>query len=370
MKNKVKSNKVSKKKFILALAVFILLMLILSPLKKKLQELVGFKEKDLKLVASVALDGQEDIKAKSYKDKIIIVEKEAINCYDYENKKLWSKSLKEHDEVYLGRESVFVNSKENQSIIKSDLNGEDLWSHTIERPTYTLTEIDDYLFIYSKVDESTRSVTILDNNGKLVLDKEKSKEEILSSNISKNKKNFIIASMDTSTPELMSKLTYLKYNGETIWTEEVKDKIIYNVLFLNDKNMLLIGDKEIICKNDKGETLWERQMKYTLKDIEITENSEIYTLYGNEDSYLEILKEDGELDYSKTFKKQYSNIEQHEGHMLLMGKDGVLGLNNRNISMKNDLKDDIKHIEKVEDEILIFKADKLDIFEIIDKETK
>lgn len=367
MKNKGKTNKT---KFILALAMFILLLLVLSPLKRKLQELVGFKEKDLKLVASIGLDSQEDVKAKSYKDKVIVVDKEAINCYDYENKKLWSKSLKEQDEVYLGKENVFVNSNESKSIIKLDLNGEDVWSHTIEKPTFTLTEIDDYLFIYSKVDENTRSVTILDNNGKLILDKEKSKEEILSSNISKNKKNFIIASMDTSTPELMSKLTYLKYNGETIWTEEIKDKIIYNVLFLNNYNMLLIGDKEIICKNDKGETLWERQMKYTLKDIKITEDGEIYTLYGNEDSYLEILKEDGELDYSKTFKKQYNDIEQFQGHILLMGSDGILGLNNRNISMKNDLKEEIKYIKKSEDEILILKSNKLDIFEVIDKEIK
>ena len=367
MANKGKSNKT---KFILALAMFALLLLILSPLKSKLQELVGFKEKDLKGVASMDLNGGEDTKAKSYKGKIIIVEEQTINCYDYSNKKLWSKALKEQDEVYLGKSSAFINSKENNSIIKVDLDGQDLWSHTIERPTYTLTEIDDYLFIYSKVDENTRSVTVLDKNGKLVLDKEKSKEEILSSNISENKNNFIITSMDTSSPELMSKLTYLKYNGETIWTEEVKDKIIYNVLFLDDKNMLLIGDKEIICKNNKGETLWERQMKYTLKDIEVNEDGEIYTLYGNGDSYLEILKENGELDYSKTFKKEYNNIEQFKGHILLMGRDGILGLNNRKISMKNELKGDIKNIEKLEDEILIFRDNKLDIFEIIDKEVK
>ena len=369
MKNKVKINKSNKSKFILSLLILGLLLSIVSPLKDKLQELVGFKEKDLKVLASIELNGWEDIKAKSYKDKVVVVE-EAINCYDYKNKKLWTQALKEQDEVYLGKSSVFVNNKEKNTIRRLDLDGLDLWSYNTERPVYTFIEIEDYLFIYSKVDESTRSVTILDKNGKLVLDKQKSKEEILSANVSKNKRNFVITSMDTSSPELISKITYLRHDGETIWTEEVKDKIIYNILFLDNKNMLLIGDKEIICKNDKGETLWERQMKYTLKDIEVTEDNEIYTLYGNEDSYLEILKEDGELDYSKTFKKEYKDIEELEGHILLMGKSGILGLNDRKISMRSDFKGEVSRIEKSEHEILSFQPNKLDIFEIIDKEEK
>lgn len=363
MKDKIKEN---KKGLSLALIVLLLLMVSIVPIKNGIQKLTGFKEKELKSIVKMDLSWEDEILAKPYEDMVLVKNKEDIRSYGHDNKEIWSKKINEQEEVYLGKSGFFINNEANKAITRFNLEGVDTWSYEIKNPAYTLTEIGDHLFIYSKVDESTRGVTVLDKDGKLVLDKEKSKEEILSANISKDKKKFVITSIDTSTPELKSKITYLKDTGETIWTEEVKDKIIYNILFTDDKNMLLIGDKEIICKNDEGKTLWEKQIKYNLKDIEIIDGNKIYILYGLDDSYLEVINTEGDLDYKKSFKKQYNHIEELDKDVILMGSDGLIGLQNEKITMRKDLKD-IRQIEKLNDEILIFTDKRLEIFKILEK---
>lgn len=375
MENETKENKlkINKLHITLALTAFMIMIVLLSPIRDKLQTLVGFKEKDLESIGSLNLKWDENITVKNYNGSVIVDDRKKVTSYALNNKELWSRELQTGDEAYLGETGFFINNEENNTITKFDKEGKDLWSYEIENSAYTMTEINDYLFVYSKVDENTRAVSVLDNKGKLVLDKQKSKEEILSANIFENKQNvqerkFVITSIDTSSPELKSKITYLSNNGETIWTEEVDEKVIYNVLFIGQDKILLIGDKDIICKDNDGYTLWEKEIKYNLKDVKVTDNRQINVLYGIETSYLKVLNEDGELNYKKTFKKDYSDIEELDKNLLLMGKDGVVGLINENINMRNDIPLEVKQIEKSEDEILVFTENKVDIYKIVDKE--
>lgn len=377
--DKEKDNKNKDKKTInkfhitLALIAFIIMIVLLSPIKDKLQTIVGFKEKDLEKIGSLNLKWNEDIIAKNYKENIIVDDKKTVTSYALNNKKLWSRNLEGGSEVYLGETGIFVGNEANKSISKLDKEGNDIWSYKTDNPVYTMTEIDEYLFVYSKVDKNTRAVNVLDKDGKLILNKEKSKEEILSANIlddkkQANEKKFAITSIDTSLPELKSKITYLSSNGETIWTEDVDEKIIYNILFIDQEKMLLISDRDIICKDNEGKTLWEREIKYNLKDVKIVDSKEILVLYGLETSYLEVLNIDGKLDYKKTFKKEYNEIEEFNKGLLLMGKAGVVGLKNEKINMRNDMTLEVRQIQKIEDEILIFTEDKVDIYKIVDKE--
>lgn len=366
-KNNAKRN---KRNLTLSLIMFILLVMLLTPIKDKLQELVGFKEKNLEKIATIDLKWEKDMKAKGYKDNVIVIDKGNVTSYGYDSKKLWNKKLIKEDEAYLGESGLFINNNKKMIVTKVGIDGTEQWSYKTEHPAYTMTEIDEHLFVYSKVDEKNRNVSIIDKEGKIILNKEKSKEEILSSNISPDKKRFIITSIDNSSKDLKSKLTYLKRNGEIIWTEEVKDRIIYNVLFLNEGKMILVSDKEIICKDQEGETLWQKDIKYNLKDIEVVNGNEIYILYGISDSFLEVLNLEGKIDYKKTFKKEYNDIDQLDKHILFMGKDGILGLNNKQISMKDDFKKDVKQVEKSDDEILTFTNNKLEIFKIVDKKAK
>lgn len=361
--------KTNKRKFAIALIVLILLITLIFPFKNKLQRLVGFKEKELKSIAKLDLNWKEEMDTKSYEDIILVVDKSKITAHNYDGKKVWNKDIKEDDEVHLGESSIFINNTKSMMITKYNLEGEELWTYNINHPAYTMTEIKSHLFVYSKVDESTRSIIVLDKDGKLIIDKEKSKEEILSANIDKDKRSFIITSMDTSSPELKSKITYLNHDGEIIWTEEIQDKMIYNTLFL-DNNMLLIGDREIIYIDKEGKTLWEKDIKYNLKDIKIIGGKEIYILYGEEDSYLEVLNIDGKIEYKKNFRKAYENIEEFNKHVLLLGKSGITGLNNKKISMREDFKGDIKQVKKTEDQILVASDKKIEIFKIINKEEK
>lgn len=377
--DKEKDNQNKDKKTInklhitLSLVAFIIMIVLLSPIKDKLQTLVGFKEKDLEKIGSLNLKWEEDIIAKNYKGNIIVDDKKTVTSYALNNKKLWSRNLEDGNEVYLGETGIFIGNEENKNISKINKEGNDIWSYETENPVYTMTEIDEYLFVYSKVDENTRAVNVLDKDGKLILNKEKSKEEILSANIlddkkQSNEKKFAITSIDTSLPELKSKITYLSSNGETIWTEDVDEKVIYNILFIDQEKMLLISDRDIICKDNEGKTLWEREIKYNLKDVKIVDNKEILVLYGLETSYLEVLNIDGELDYKKTFKKEYNEIEEFNKGLLLMGKAGVVGLKNEKINMRNDIALEVKQIQKIEDEVLIFTENKVDIYKIVDKE--
>lgn len=364
-----KITDIDKRKIALAIVSFILLIIIFFPLKEKIESIVGFREKELQLLGKMDLNWNEDMNIKPYEEEIIVADTNSITAYSYDNVKLWKKDIKNNRDIYLGETGFFINNKGNNSVTKLDLNGDELWSYEVDYPAYTMTEIEDYLFVYFKVDKNNRGITVIDQNGKLVLSKEKSKEEILSSNISKDKKRVIITSMDNSTQDLNSKLTCLKHNGDTIWTEEVKGKIIYNVLFLEDKNILLIGDSEIICKNELGENMWKKEVEYDLKDIEVVENS-IYILHGTENSTLEVLNMDGELDYKKSFKKEYQDIDKVEENIFLIGKNEILGLRNKKITMKHDIQGEVKDIKKIGYYIAIFKDKSIEIFKIVDKKNK
>lgn len=365
-----KITDVDKRKLALAIVSFILLIIMFSPLKEKIESIVGFREKELQLLGKIDLNWSQDIKIKPYEEEIIIADENFITSYSYDKVKLWKKNLKHNGDIYLSETGFFINNKNNNSITKLDLNGDELWNYEINYPAYTMTEIENYLLVYFKVDKNNRGITVIDQDGKLVLSKEKSKEEILSSNISENKKRVVITSMDNSTQDLNSKLTYLKYNGDTVWTEEVKDKIIYNVLFLDDNKLLLVGDKEIICKNDLGENLWKKEIDYDLKDIEVVDENKIYILHGTDNSTLEILNTDGELDYKKSFKKEYQDIDKLEENIFLIGKEGILGLRNKKTIMKYDIQGEVKDIKKIGSYIAISKDKSTEIFKIEDKKNK
>ena len=95
---------------------------------------------------------------------------------------------------------------------------------------------------------------------------------------------------------------------------------------------------------------------------------EVAVLYGMETSYLEVLNTDGKLNYKKTFKKDYRDIEELDKYMLLLGNDGVVGLKNENINMRNDIPLEVKQIEKTDDQVLVFTENKVEIYKIVDKE--
>lgn len=366
MGQKIKED---KKKLAVAMVVFILLIILFSPLRDKIENIVGFREQELQLLGSVDLKWSEDINIAPHEERIIVSDKNSVTAYSYDNVKLWKKDLKDHNGIYLGKTGSFINNKDN-SITKLDLKGKELWSYKMDYPTYTMNEIEDYLFYYFKVDKNDRGLAIIDQNGRLIFSKEKSKEEILSSNISKDKKRAIITSMDNSTQELNSKLTYLKNNGDTVWTEEVKGKMIYNVLFLENKNLLLIGDKEIICKNDLGEDMWEKVLDNALKDIEIVDENMIYILYGKDNSTLEVVNIDGKVDYTKSFNKEYRSIGKSEENILLIGIDEILGLRNNKVTLKHEIKGKINDVRKVNDYIVISKDAKTEVYKITDKKNK
>ena len=371
MREKTKEESSSdKKKLALALVAFIVLMIIFLPLKEKLEAQIGFKEKEIKLLATMDLKWNEDRKVKPYEERVIEAGINSISAYSYDGVMLWKTDLKNNSTTYLSETGFFINNKTNNSITKLDLKGDEIWSYEVNYPAYTMTEIEGYLVVYLKVDKDIRGVTVIDQKGKLVLSKEKSREEILSSNISKDKKQIIITSMDKATQDLNSKITYLKNNGDIVWTEEVKGKIIYNTLFLEKGKILLIGDQEIICKNDLGEDLWKREINNDLKDIEVVDQDKIYMLYGNNESVLEVINSDGEQDYKMNFKKEYQSIDQAGEDTLLIGDREILGLRNKKTTIKHQIKGQVKDIKRVDDYIVISRDEKVEIFKITDKKNK
>lgn len=362
--------KINKLHIIFSLVAIILIILMLPSIREKIDigSVPGSKEKELESIGSLNIKWNDDMDAKSYKGNVIVDNKKNITSYDLDNEKLWSRDLKKSEEAYLGDTGFFINNTNDKNITKFDKDGKDVWSYKMKGSAYTMTEIEDYLLVYSKVDENTRSVSVLDEEGKLLLEKEKDGEEILSANISKNGKRLVITSINTSSPDLKSKITYVDKKGETVWTEDVDGKIIYNVLFTNKNEMLLIGEKDIICKDNKGKTLWDKEIEYNLKDVKITKDKEIAILYGIETSYLEGLNIDGELSYKKTFKEEYNEMEEWNKNLLLMGTGGVVGLKNEEVIMKNDISLKVKEIEITEDEILIATDNKIEIFKIVNKD--
>ena len=352
----------------ISIIVFLLLILIMTFAKDKIEEIVGKGEKKLINIGTIKAKWDEVTSVRGYQDSVVLTSNTDIISYDFNGIKKWSRSIdKNKDTLCLGYDGIYIVGKDKGRIDKFDLDGNKLWSYDTDSSIYTVIENEKCLFIYSKVDENIKKVTVLNENGKKILDKERSKEEILSANVSKNKKNFIVTSMDNGSSELKSKLTYLNKQEDIIWEKDFDEKIIYNVFLLQNENMILVEDKELICINNKGQTLWSRIVDFSLKGIEILDDDRIFILYGDNKSFLEVLDRDGKVDYRKSLNKLYNNVHIYDKDIILLGKNEILGLNNDKINLKYNIKDEAKYIDKFKDKLFIFKEDKLDIFKIENK---
>ena len=359
-------TKVNKRRISISLISFIILIFTITFVKEKIEDITSVREKKLENRGHIETNWNEKISMKGYDNSVLITDDGKLVSYSFDNQKNWHRNIDEDKEIVcLGETGIYIGDREKGNIDKIDIDGQKIWSYDTKYPIYTISENQEYLFIYSKVNEDIRRITILDQSGKEVLSNDKSKKEILSANVSQDKKNYIVTDIDKKSTELKSNLTYLDNKGNIIWEKDLEKKLIYNTLFLDNKKMILVEDKQIICIDNKGKVLWSKDIGYNLKDIKTLGDKEICILYGDKNTSLEVLNNKGDRKYKKTFNKIYNQIINDKDDIILVGNTELLGIKKEKINLKHRTKEEIRKVDKDNNKLFIFKDNKIDIFEIV-----
>ncbi|AFS79853.1 hypothetical protein Curi_c28660 [Gottschalkia acidurici 9a] len=359
-------TKVNKRRASISLISFIILIFTITLVKEKIEDITSVREKKLINRGHIEVNWNEKINMKGYDDSVMITDDGKLVSYSFDNQKNWHRNIDEDKEIVcLGEKGIYIGDKEKGNIDKIDIDGKKIWSYDTKYPIYTISENQEYLFIYSKVNEDIRRITILDQNGNEVLSNDKNNKEILSANVSQDKNNYIVTDIDKKSTELKSDLTYLDNKGNIVWEKDLEKKLIYNTLFLDNKKMVLVEDKQIICIDNKGKVLWSKDIDYNLKDIKTLGSKEIYILYGDKNTNLEVLDNDGDRKYKKTFNKIYNQIIIDNDDIILAGDEELLGIKKEKINLKYRIKEKAKKVDKANNKVFIFTNNKIDIFEIV-----
>lgn len=329
--------------------------------KDKAQSLFKQSEKTLEFAEKIDMNWLEDGKVRNYEDFIINANENAIISYDLSGNKLWSKDIDPNTNlIYLGEKTIYIGNRDTGQIDAINPKGENLWTYNSKQPMDKLVERNELLIIYTKAGEQIDQINIIDEEGSLIANTIVDKGKLLSSNVSLNRNNFAISTIDFSEKDIKSSVLLYTIEGEFLWKKDFTDWIVLDLMFMNKGEILLISDDKILCLSEEGELLWSKILEGRLKNIEFdSKEKNIYLLYTNKMDYLEIINTNGktknkiELN-SNHFEKIYRNNKT----LYITGSNELMGMNEYDVFLGFNFEDEIDYIGFENNNLLIFTKDK------------
>lgn len=354
----VANEEKKKNRLLWIILIFIILIMLVSnkTVKKKVHDLFYRNDKSLQLIDNININWPQPGKIRVYKDRVIRYSAKEISQYDIEGTEGWKKAIEDNNTIaYLGENTIYITSTVTGNVTAFDLNGNQLWEYSAKQPIRRISERNGYLVLFTQAGKSTEQINILDDKGKLQANATTDKGKILSCSVSPDRKEFSLVTLDVTDGSISSNLMYFKMNGQEIWRKNYKDQIIYDVLFLDNNNMIAVCDSKILSLSVKNELLWSRTIEDGLKDIKVDTNSKtIYVLCGQANPNLEIILGNGRTENKIELDNNYDNIYINKKYILLRGKKTIAGVNSNRINLKYNCTEEIKGIGVYNDNILIF----------------
>lgn len=365
-----KEENIKGKKLIWILLTIIIVGLLFfsKSLKDKVQDLFKQTEKSLQIVQNTNLAWTSNGEIKNYDGIIISSDNNIINSYNLLGNKLWSKDMVfDSPLTHFGENTIYLVDRINGKIVALNVEGEEKWSYNARQSIDKVVEKNQYLIIFTKAGEKIDQINILDEKGSLMANTIIDKGRILSSNVSTDKKYFIFNTIDLSENNIKTSLLFYTIEGELLWKRDFPDWIIYDVDFIDNKNMIIISDNKIISINMEGETLWSKDIN-RLKDAKVdSRQKEIYLLYEKEKTYIETLESNGKTKHKLALENYYNHIYINKKDIFLTGENLILGLNRDNVFLRYKCDSKIEKISFIKDSFLIFTKDNVLIGKLYNK---
>lgn len=366
---KEENNKGKKLIWIILTIIIIALLFFSKSLKDKVQDLFKQTEKSLELIQNTNIPWLNNGETKDYDGVIINSDNKTITSYNLLGNKIWSKTMDFNTPLtYFGENTIYTGDTDKGQIVALNTQGEKLWVYEAKQSIDKFVEKNGLLIIYTKAGEQIDQINIIDEKGSLFANTIIDKGRLLSSNISSDKKKFILVTIDFSDKELQTSILLYTIEGELLWKKDFKDRIIFDVAFVDNNTILAVSDNKIMSLNTKNEMLWSKELEGRLKDIKVdTKQKEIFLLYGEDKDYIEILESNGKTKNKLALDNYYSKIYTSKRNVFLTGDDRLIGVNEDKVFLNYRCEDKIEDLVFAKDNILVFTKENLLIGKISNK---
>ncbi len=359
---------VKKKKIGRFIVLFILIIMIFSnaAIRDKIYSLLYKQNRTLNLVKEVNIGIFEDYQANVIDNKLLIYNNKVISAYDFEGNFHAIKEISyEKPIVHIGTNNIYVCNKGNSKISALDSNGDELWTYEVDQSISYITEKDKHLIVFLKDDKNIEWVNILDVKGNVVAKGNVADGKIISTDICKDEKDFVLGTINTSNEGMFSHLIKYSATNGIMWQEIIEDEIIESIDILINNSNLVVTDSKIYLLSEKKALLWSREISETICDMKIDrQEKKIFILLGEKKCFLEIIDFNGRTINKIELDKSYDNINYYRGDVFLSNDNSIIAIkgNTKFLSFKSN--DSIKGILVTQEYIILLQDEKIKFMKI------
>lgn len=259
--------------------------------------------------------------------------------------------------IYYGEKYIYPFDKSTGDIYFLNENGETVNRLKLDKEIYDIKEIEEKLICHSKV-ENKEKIDIFNEEGVLIGNQEFQDKNVLCYDINKKANKILVSLLNLDDLILKSEINYYgKNNKKTDSLIIDKEIVVFNKLINNYSEIILTDRRLYYIK--KGEKAWERQFNL-VKDIYLEDD--IYILHNN---YLETIALNGETINKIGFTKDYKNIMNFDGNILLYGDENLAIVKNDKLILEYE--EDILNVCTNDNFIFILGPEVLNIYQIGNK---
>lgn len=358
---KVKLPKAYKIYLILILIIGLVLIIPLS--RGKIFDTLGiFKARDmeLKLIADYPIE--KDIsKIDIYGENIIEWKDNKLSIVDLKGFEIFKKNYKfKEPDLVFGKEIIYIMDKADGRIELLDKDGKSEGQIEFNSSFKKLKEEKEDIHIYKK-DGNVETIDIINREGKTL----KSHEEripILTFNIEDENNKYLVSTL-AMDEDLSTLVDIYSLEDEEIQSFELKDEIVVYTKFIKNKIIIVTDTAAYVFENAKEK--WRKEIK-NLKDIGIKGN-DLYILYGNK---FQILNLRGKVKEEVELKLPLEKIKITDEGILLFGRNDIIIPDSKGNRLNFKTKEDIKDLKYDGGNLLIQIEDRVEIYNIVEKEQK
>ncbi len=359
-----KNKKQNKKLIMYVIIILIITIIFIIPTSREKifsrSNLFSKPERELLLINEFNMDRAIEEIDIDY-DRIIAFKDKKIFFWDFNGFELLKKDFNfEELDVIFGKDIIYAMDKSLGKLHLLNKEGKTVEKIDLKTPFDKLKEEGENIYIYRK-DGDAEYIDIIDRKGSII----KAHEEripILTLSMRDDGQEYMVATLDIDK-KVNSLLDSYSIEGENIENIKFKDEVIVYSQYVG-KRIVLASEKNIyLLKN--GSIKWEKKIK-NLKDIKVR-NNKIYVLYNDK---FEILSLRGKIKEEFKVNIDLENIRFIKEDVLLFGKRDILIPQNKNDILKFKADSDILNLKYNEENLLIEKEGKVEIYKLKEKGDK
>lgn len=257
--------------WIISAAILAILIFGIVKIIGLVKPILGFDEIKLKKTNEIQLNVENEeskIEVQSINGNIVLSNGKKIIFFNDNGDPLWEKNLTVSDPFIGGGENnIVVGDLETGQINFLDNKGNDIGGYLIGEPIYELKVNDDgnTLAILK-----SNMIYSIGNNGEEISSFKPPEGEIIDGSLSDNNGILALSILNTEEDGFHSNMIFYNNEGSIISGKKYENSIIYQLYFIDQDEVLAIGDNIILVLNKDNGVAWEKNFEETINKFDMS----------------------------------------------------------------------------------------------------